>query len=156
MRLSLRRQGPDRRQHGEMTQTRTAGITAVACAAAATVWAGWLGRDDQYQVDPVSRIASGPYESWQVIGAGLCLTALLISALVVGLPPQYACGAVTFGFTAAWTVHAARQDASGLFLVGTIMLLVGLTMGCAVVSVLTLLVRGRIRGQGGRHGVSVG
>jgi hypothetical protein len=92
---------------------------------------------------------------WQVVGAGLSLTALLVGALVAGLPPRHAGGAVTMGFTAAWTAHAAREDASGLFLVGALMLLAGLSVGCTAVSALTpAAVRrtGRGAGRAGRGG----
>jgi hypothetical protein len=117
--------------------------------ASAAVWAGWLGWDHEYQVDPVSRTSSGPYEPWQVMGAGLCLVTVLVVALVAGLPPVPASGALTLGFTAAWTVDAAWEDASGLFLVGTIMLLAGLTIACTVVSAITLVTLRRVRSTPG-------
>ena len=124
---------------------RLIGIFVLAAAA----WAGWLGWDHEYQVDPVSQIASGPYESWQVVGAALSLVVLLIGALVAGVRPLLAGGAVTLGFTAAWTVDAARADDTGLYGAGAIFLLLGLTVGCAAVSAVTLAVLRRARPTAG-------
>jgi len=107
---------------------------------AALSWAGWLGWDHEYQVDPVSKVASGPYESWQIAGAALSLVFLLVCALVARVQPLAACGAVVIGFTAAWTIDAGRTDETGLYGVGAIMLLVGLTIGCGVVAAVTLAV----------------
>jgi len=124
---------------------RVVGISVLAAAA----WAGWLGWDHEYQIDPVSQIASGPYESWQVVGAALSLVVLLIGALVAGVRPLLAGGAVALGFTAAWTVDAARTDDTGLYGAGAILLLLGLTVGCAAVSAVTLAVLRRARPTAG-------
>ncbi len=115
-------------------------------ALAAGTWFGWLGWDHEYQVDPASQVASGPYEAWQVGGAALCLVIVLVGGLVARVRPSLAGAAVTLGFTVPWTVDAARTDDTGLYVVGALFLLVGLAAGCAVVAAVTLtLLRRRTR-----------
>jgi hypothetical protein len=116
------------------------GVLVVA-ALSALLWYAWMGRDSQYQVDPVTQVASGPYEAWQVIGCGLSLLVLFIGALVAGVRPLLASAALTLAFTAAWTATAAPQDETGMYGVGVIMLLVGLTAATTVVSLVVLGLR---------------
>jgi hypothetical protein len=116
------------------------GVLVVA-ALSALLWYAWMGWDSQYQVDPVTQVASGPYEAWQVIGCALSLLVLLVGALVAGVRPLLASAALTLAFTAAWTATAARQDETGMYGVGVIMLLVGLAAATAVVSLVVLGVR---------------
>jgi hypothetical protein len=116
------------------------GVLAVAVCSALS-WFAWMGWDQQYQVDPITGVASGPYEVWQVIGCVLSLLALLVGALLVGVRPLPAAAALTLAFTAAWTVQAARTDETGLHAVGAVMLLAGLSMATAVVAVVTLGLR---------------
>jgi hypothetical protein len=52
-----------------------------------------------------------------------------------------ASAALTLAFTAAWTAEAAPNDVTGLYGVGMLMLLVGLSIGTIVVSVVTLGLR---------------
>lgn len=99
-------------------------VLAVGVAAAATWWA-WLGWDSEYQIDPVTGVASGPYEAWQVIGCVLCLAAI---AIVGGLltRPWLAVASMTVTFTAVWSWWAGRSDETGLWLVGAILVFIGL------------------------------
>ncbi|WP_198144676.1 hypothetical protein [Nesterenkonia jeotgali] len=97
----------------------------------AGAWFAWMGWDQEYQVDPVTGLAHGPYEAWQVIGCGITLLAVAVPASwgrhwksVLLLPPS---------FTVAWSVTAASEDSSGLWLVGAIMVLIGSSLGTAVV-----------------------
>lgn len=107
---------------------------ALVAALSALVWFAWLGRDDEYQVDPVTGMESGPYEAWQIAGCGISLLILLVAAELAGVRALPASTALTLGFTAAWTVQAARSDTTGLYAVGSIMLLAGLCVATAMVS----------------------
>ena len=115
------------------------GVAALAVA----LWVAWLGWDSEYQVDPVTGTATGPYEAWQVIGCGLSLLVLLVGALLAGIRPFAASAALTVAFTAAWTVSAAAQDDTGLYAVGTLLLAAGLAVGTTVVCLVTTALRRR-------------
>jgi hypothetical protein len=116
------------------------GVLAVAVLSALS-WLAWMGWDDQYQVDPATGVASGPYEAWQVIGCALSLLVVFVGALLAGVRPWMACAALTLAFTAAWTAQAAPDDETGMFGVGVIMLLVGLSVATIVVSAVTVGLR---------------
>ncbi|MGJ9373187.1 hypothetical protein [Nesterenkonia sp. CF4.4] len=97
----------------------------------AGAWFAWMGWDQEYQVDPVTGLEHGPYEAWQVIGCGITLLAVALPASwgrhwksVLLLPPS---------LTVAWSVTAASQDSTGLWLVGAIMVLIGSSLGTGVV-----------------------
>jgi len=122
-------------------------VIAVAVLAALT-WFAWMGWDTTYQVDPVTQVASGPYEAWQVIGCALSLLVLLVGALLAGVRPIPASAALTLAFTAAWTATAAPNDETGLYGVGMILVLVGLTAGTTVVSLVVLGLRRLWSGRG--------
>lgn len=123
-----------------------AGAQVAACALAAVLtWFAWLGWESGYITDPATGAVSGPYAVWQVVACGLTLLAL---ALVAGwwAPPWLAAPAITLGFTLAWTVEAAATDDSGLFAVGTMLLLVGLgTLTVLVCTAVWLMRRHRAR-----------
>jgi hypothetical protein len=106
-----------------------AGIV-LAVMTAATWWA-WLGWDDEYQVDPVTGVSSGPYEAWQVVGCVLSLVVLcLAGGALLGAAPT--AGVVTVAFTITWAVWAASGDGSGLWLVGAALVFAGLAVGSTV------------------------
>ena len=44
------------------------GLTVAVLSAGS--WLAWMGWDDEYQIDPRTQVASGPYEAWQVVGCG--------------------------------------------------------------------------------------
>jgi hypothetical protein len=96
-------------------------------------WVAWLGWDQEYQVDPATGIASGPYEAWQVVG---CVLTLLVAAVVAGVAARAVVAAawVTVPFTVCWTVSAAREDETGLFAVGALLIAVGLYLGSLAVA----------------------
>jgi hypothetical protein len=116
------------------------GVLAVA-ALSALSWYAWLAWDSEYQVDPVTQVSSGPYEAWQVVGCALSLLVLFVGALLAGVRPVPASAALTLAFTAVWTATAASRDETGLYGVGMVMLLVGLTVATTVVSVAVLGLR---------------
>jgi hypothetical protein len=109
--------------------------TALLGAALLSVlaWVAWLGWDQEYQVDPATGIASGPYEAWQVVG---CVLTLLVAAVVAGVAARAVVAAawVTVPFTVCWTVSAAREDETGLFAVGALLIAVGLYLGSLAVA----------------------
>jgi hypothetical protein len=123
---------------------QASGALAVAVLSA-LLWFAWMGWDTQYQIDPVTQVASGPYEAWQVIGCVVSLLVLLVGALLAGVRALWASAALTLAFTAAWTATAAADDETGLYGVGAILVLVGLSAGTAVVSLVVLGLRRRLR-----------
>lgn len=104
----------------------------MVAALSALIWYAWLGRDRQYQVDAVTGVHSGPYEAWQVAGCAGSLLVLLLAALLAGVWAPPAGASLTLAFTAAWTVDAASRDDTGLFGVGTFLLVIGLAMASTV------------------------
>lgn len=85
-------------------------------------WAAWLGWDQHRDVQP-DGTTTGPYEAWQVIG--LVLT--LLVPVYWAASRRHVAGAV-LGTTAGLTVAAFydwSDDASGLFMVGVGMVMVG-------------------------------
>ncbi|MEV7386447.1 hypothetical protein [Streptomyces sp. NPDC091215] len=101
-----------------------AGVSVVA-------WAAWLGWDQQYDVAPDGSV-SGPYAVWQI--AGLVVTALV--AVCFTVVRGHSAAAVA-GTTAGLTVAACADwsdDASGLFMVGVTLVMVGSFVASAVVA----------------------
>ena len=123
------------------TEFQVAGAVAVALLSALS-WFLWMGWDSEYQI--VDGVASGPYEAWQVVGCALSLLVVYVGALVLGLRPLLAAPALILAFTTAWTVQAAGEDETGMYGVGTIALLIGLTAGTALVSAVVLPLRARL------------
>jgi hypothetical protein len=126
------------------------GLLILAAATVLTWWA-WLGHETTSTLDPETGSYSGPYSTAQVAGAVLTLVALLVVAVLLRVPALPAAAVMTVAFTAAWTVHAAREDETGLFLVGTILVLAGMAAGTTVVALLTAGLR-RTR-RSGRRGL---
>ena len=118
----------------------TVGLFALAAATVFTWWA-WLGRDTTRTLDPETGNYSGPYTTAQVAGAVLTLAALLVAAVLLRVPALPAAAVTTVAFTAAWTAHAAGEDETGLFLVGTVLVLGGMTAGTTVVAMITARLR---------------
>lgn len=99
-----------------------AGLTALT-------WYGWLGHDHEYQVDAAG-VAHGPYETWQVVGCALTLLALALVTALLSRPNLVF--AIPVALTLAWSIDAASQDETGLWIVGAFMVLVGSTAVAAV------------------------
>ncbi|MFJ6753499.1 hypothetical protein ACIQNK_00470 [Streptomyces sp. NPDC091273] len=109
-------------------------IAVLLAVVASAAWAAWLGWDQQRDVHP-DGTQTGPYEAWQVIGLVLTLLVPVCWAAFRG----HAAGTVA-GVTAGLTIAAAydwSDDASGLFVIGAGMVMVGslaVTAGvCALV-----------------------
>ncbi|MBG6136423.1 hypothetical protein IW245_002617 [Longispora fulva] len=128
---------------GRALSFRQASGFLLVAVASVLVWYAWLGWDTEYQVNAVTNETSGPYETWQVIGCVLSLLVLLVGAVLVGLAPLTASAALTLAFTSAWTAQAASTDDTGLFAVGTVMILFGLGASSTVTSLATARLRRR-------------
>lgn len=118
------------------------GALGVAVLSAA-LWFGWMGWDTEYHVDAETQATSGPYEAWQVIGCVVALLVLHVGALLLGVRALVASVALTLAFTAAFTTTAAADDESGLFLVGAVLVFLGLAVASAVISVIVVALRRR-------------
>ena len=118
-----------------------AGLTLAA-------WAAWLGWDQEYDVHPDGS-QTGPYGVWQVIG--LVLT--LLAPVYWAASRRHFAGAV-LGTTAGLTVAAFydwSDDASGLFIVGVVLVMLGSLGVTAAVSAVTHAVK-----RAGLNGPSTG
>ncbi|MFF3375669.1 hypothetical protein ACFYXF_22305 [Streptomyces sp. NPDC002680] len=115
------------RQRQTALQLSEALLLAVVAAA---MWAAWLGWDQQRDVHPDGS-TTGPYEAWQVIGLVLTLLAPVYWAAsrrhFVAVP------GVTVGLTAA-AFHDWSDDASGLYVIGVGMVMLGSLAATAAVS----------------------
>ena len=126
-----------------MPVTKLRALSGLLALAAATVftWWAWLGRDTTKTLDPETGNYSGPYTTAQVAGAVLTLAVLLIAAVLLRVPALPAAAVMTVAFTAAWTAQAAGEDETGLYLVGTFLVLAGMTAGTTVVALITARLR---------------
>ncbi len=111
-------------------------LAALVAVASASCWWAWCAWDTTYQVDPVTGLARGPYQSWQVTGCILSLIALTAAAAHKLSTPVVVL-AVTLGFAVAWSVTAASTDETGLWAVGAILVTVGLALGTALVALVS-------------------
>ncbi|MEU6550499.1 hypothetical protein ABZ915_09450 [Streptomyces sp. NPDC046915] len=108
-------------------------LLSILALAGVTVamWAAWLGWD-QRRVEQFDGTATGPYETWQIIG--LVLTLLL--PVYWAASRHYVMGAVlgtTLGLTAA-AYYDWSDDSSGLFVIGVGLVMVGSLVVTGVVS----------------------
>jgi hypothetical protein len=94
-------------------------------AATAAAWFAWLGWDHEYQTDPVTGIASGPYEAWQVIGCVLTLIVIGVAAVVLRVQPVVAALTMTLAFTVSWGLTEMPGDDTGMSGVGAVMVFIG-------------------------------
>lgn len=129
--------GPARRG-GLPVLARGALVTVLAAAC----WFGWLAWDTTYQVD-ADGVASGPYEAWQVAGCVVSLAAVVVLGTVL-VGARRTVLLTTVAFTVAWSV-TARGDESGLWLVGALLVLVGVALGSTAVAGVSAAVLARRR-----------
>ncbi len=134
------------REDRTMTTPRVLAVAAALAAATAACWYGWLGWDHTYQVDPVTGVESGPYEAWQVVG---CVVSLAAVALLAGIAarPWLPVLVVPPVFTLVWSLDAAPSDDTGLWVVGAVLILVGLVGGSSLLGFVAFAVRRLSRGR---------
>ena len=125
-----------------MTSLRPLAGPVLLAAATVTTWYAWLGHDTRYRLDAAGHV-SGPYTAAQVGGCVLTLLVLLVAAVLLRVHPPAAAAAMTVAFTAAWTAQAAASDESGLYVVGAVLVLGGMTAGTVAVALLTRALRRR-------------
>lgn len=105
----------------------------VALIGAAVSWAAFL-----------SYPRSGRYEVWQVVCSGIALLVVGVVSRVLG--PRRSTWVMTLGvvigYVVPWTLFAAAEDITGLYLVGTILLTIGLTLAGLVVGLVVRYRRG--------------
>ncbi|GAA1650283.1 hypothetical protein GCM10009828_094270 [Actinoplanes couchii] len=119
------------------------GAAVTIMVLSALIWYAWLGWDTERQLNPTSGEYTGPYQVWQIVGCGASLILLLVGALWAGTREVLAAAALTVGFTIVWTADAARNDDSGLFAVGTIVLFAGLAAASGVIAAIAFGIRNR-------------
>lgn len=103
----------------------------VPALVAMAAWAAWLGWDQRRDVHPDGS-TTGPYEAWQVIGLVLTLLVPVYWAVSRGHTASAVLG-TTAGLTAAaW--YDWSDDASGLFVIGVGLVMIGGLAGTAAVS----------------------
>ncbi|MEU7070019.1 hypothetical protein AB0B30_04355 [Streptomyces narbonensis] len=123
---------------GQQRRTFRVSAAFVTAAVAMAAWAAWLGWDQHRDVHPDGS-TTGPYEAWQVVG--LVLT-LLVPVCWAAFRGHAVAGVV--GTTAGLTVAAAydwSDDASGLFLIGAILVMIGTLAVTSAVSLLATVVK---------------
>jgi hypothetical protein len=117
------------------------GVGALITASLAVAsWYGWLGWDHEYQTDPATGVASGPYEPWQVIGCVLTLIGVSLGAAVLS-HPLVPVAVIPLAFTVTWSLDASRQDETGLWGVGALLVFAGTLVGTAVVAAFAAVLR---------------
>lgn len=117
-------QGPRRPAPSLLPTLATAGASLAG-------WAAWLGWD-QYRDVQSDGTTTGPYEAWQVIGLVLTLLGPLYWAV-----SRHRGTVAVFGPTIGLTVaafHDWSDDASGLYMVGVVMVMLGSLAATAAVS----------------------
>ncbi|MEU6394120.1 hypothetical protein [Streptomyces sp. NPDC046939] len=128
------------RKRTPLHQALAAVLLALIAGAA---WAAWLGWDQHRDVS-ADGTETGPYEAWQVLG--LVVTLLLP---VIWAATRHYVPAAVLGTTAGLTIAAYvdwSDDASGLYGVGVLMVMLGSAAATAVVAGLA---QAATRGRGG-------
>ncbi|MFF9854163.1 hypothetical protein [Streptomyces litmocidini] len=108
--------------------------TVLLAGVAAMMWAAWLGWDQHRDVHPDGS-TTGPYEAWQVIGLGLGLLIPVCWAAFRGHVVAAALG-TSGGLTLA-AAYDWSDDASGLFVIGVGMVMIGSAAATGLAAVLT-------------------
>lgn len=103
----------------------------LAIALGALVWGAWLGWDRTASFDIMTGTTQYPYVTLQVAGCAVTV-GLLTGVLASRWSPLAVAAGVSVGFLVCWTTQAAATDSTGLYLVGAMMLTVGLTGGTAL------------------------
>lgn len=121
---------------------RRLALGAALAVLTASCWWGWMAWDHTYQTDPETGTTSGPYQAWQVIGCVVCLIILAVGA-TIRLSAWLVIAIMTVTFTVAWSATAASGDETGLWMVGALLVFVGMLAGTGLVSGVTAAFRTR-------------
>ncbi|MEW1724433.1 hypothetical protein [Streptomyces sp. NPDC093109] len=124
-------------------------VTLVLAGLTMALWAAWLGWDQLRDEHPDGS-TTGPYEAWQVIG----LVVTLLPLVYWAASRQYVVGAV-LGTTVGLTVAAYydwSDDASGLFVIGVGMVMVGSLVATSIVALLIASTKHKPVDGGPAHG----
>lgn len=133
-------------QRGQRPAERLVLGAGLAVLTAACWWA-WMAWDRGYQTDPATGVTSGPYEAWQVAGCVVCLVVLCVAA-TVRIPAWLVVPVMPVAFTAAWSWTAAGADGTGLWVIGAVLVFVGMVVGTGAVSGITAVARAAVRRRG--------
>lgn len=115
---------------------------ALALVLGALTYAVWLAWDNEYYFDAGVGTYQGPYRPAQLVGCALTF-GLVTAALALRWRPVLVGGGTSLGFWLVWTWQAAAQDESGLFIVGSLLLLGGLAAGSALAGAIGFALRKR-------------
>lgn len=115
---------------------------ALALVLGAATYAAWLAWDNEYYFDADIGAYQGPYRPAQVVGCALTFL-LVTAALALRWRPVLVAAGTSLGFWILWTLQAGSQDETGLFIVGSLLLLVGLAAGSALAAAIAFAVRKR-------------
>lgn len=116
---------------------------ALALLLGAATCGAWLAWDSDYYYDPAVGAYQGPYRPAQVLGCALTF-GLVTALLAMRWRPVIVAAGMSTGFWLVWTVQASTQDETGLFIVGSILLLIGLGAGSAAASAIGYACRSRL------------
>jgi hypothetical protein len=106
------------------------GLLAVI-AVTAGLWYAWMGWTP----------TDSDFHTWQVAGCLISLIVLLVGAQLLGVRPWLAGPALVVTFTVVWTMWAARADDDGLFVIGSMMVFMGMGIGTALIAGATSLIQ---------------
>lgn len=107
------------------------GIVVALAVLTAALWWGWFAWDSEYQVDPETGVASGPYEVWQGVGCAICAV-VLVAAALQWLRPAVVILVMPPAFTLAFAGTAVPADETGLSGVGVVLVALGTVLGVAL------------------------
>lgn len=126
--------GHEHKERDKWQSSAWAGF-ALAFVLGAATCAAWLAWDTEYDYDAAVGAYQGPYRPAQVAGCAITF-ALVTAVLAMRWRPVFVAVGTSLGFWLLWTVQAGIQDESGLFIIGSFLLLIGLAVGSAVASAL--------------------
>ena len=131
----------ERKRRDNWQSSAWAGFILALVLGAAT-YAVWLAWDNEYYFDAGAGAYQGPYRPAQVVGCAVTF-GLVTAALALRWRPVLVAAGTSLGFWLVWTLQAGTQDETGLFIVGSLLLLVGLAAGSALAGAIGFALRKR-------------
>jgi hypothetical protein len=118
------------RNHHQPPARQWASVALIALLAAG-LWIGWFVWDTEYQYNASTGELAGPYAVWQGVGAFLC--GIVVAGFAYRLLPfGVALLVLPASFTLAWIGTAAVGDATGLWMIGAVLVAFGTTLAAVV------------------------